>query len=127
MKEADFSIRDFLRFWGMPESKVVQGKNGLRYGNPLQKGIYWYYFSKMRRKQDFEKYGECITCLLPVDDWQQADAGHIVPARECGVYLLFHSMNVHLQHKHCNNPKWTPDAGFHNALNLDKRYGLGTA
>ena len=53
-------------------------------------------------------------------------AGHLFAAKGCGFTLLFHPLNVHLQHSKCNNPRFTPSAGIFNALNINKRYGPGT-
>ncbi len=91
------------------------------------KGIYWYYFSRFVRMRDFILYRKCISCNGHVDDWKNADAGHYVAVSHCGFSLLFHEKAVNLQHKHCNNPVWNPDAGAGYSHGLDKRYGEGTA
>ena len=66
-----------------------------------------------------------MTCGLYVEKGSD-QAGHLFAARNCGFGLLFHPMNVHLQHSKCNNPRFTPSAGVFNALNIEKRYGAGT-
>lgn len=110
---------DFQRSWGVPPNVKT------RYVGV--KGIYWWHFSRFIRKRDFEKYGRCISCNKVIDDWRNAHAGHFVSAAESGPQLLFHPMNVHMQCPKCNNPMFTPHAGVGYAINLDKRYGLGTA
>lgn len=90
------------------------------------KGVYWYYFSRMIRERDYKLYnGLCMTCLKYVERGSD-QCGHLFPARDCGFTLLFHPLNNHLQHSKCNNPRFTPSAGIHNAINIEKRYGTGT-
>jgi len=91
-----------------------------------RKGIYWYLFSKMIRKRDYQEHeGLCMTCQKYVEKGSD-QCGHLFPARDCGFNLLFHPQNNHLQHSKCNNPRFTPSAGIHNAINIEKRYGIGT-
>ena len=73
------------------------------------------------------RYGTCISCDKRVENWEHEDAGHFIAASRGGFGLLFEPINVHLQHKKCNNPRFTPDAAVGYAINLDKRYGVGTA
>ena len=90
------------------------------------KGVYWFWFSRTIRDRDYEKFsGKCITCGLYVERGSD-QACHIFAAKNCGFALLFHPLNVHLGHSHCNNPRFTPDAGVSNALTMEKRYGLDT-
>ena len=90
------------------------------------KGVYWFWFSRTIRVRDYEKFsGKCITCGLYVERGSD-QACHIFAAKNCGFALLFHPLNVHLGHSHCNNPRFTPDAGVSNALTMEKRYGLDT-
>ena len=75
------------------------------------KGVYWYWFSRTVRDRDYEKYGGiCMTCDGYVEEGSD-QAGHLFAARNCGFALLFHPLNVHLQHSKCNNPRFTPSAG----------------
>lgn len=90
------------------------------------KGVYWFWFSRTIRDRDYERYsGLCMTCGRFVERGQD-QAGHLLAARNCGFALLFHPLNVHLQHSKCNNPRFTPQAGVLNALNIGKRYGHET-
>jgi len=66
-----------------------------------------------------------MTCNQYVEKGDD-QAGHLFAAKGCGFTLLFHPMNVHLQHSKCNNPRFTPSAGVFNAVNIEKRYGAGT-
>ena len=91
-----------------------------------RKGIYWNLFSKYIRNRDYENFeGLCMTCLKYVEKGDD-QCGHLFPARDCGFLLLFHEKNNHLQHSKCNNPRFTPSAGIHNSINIEKRYGTGT-
>jgi 5-methylcytosine-specific restriction endonuclease McrA len=91
------------------------------------KGKLWEIFSKYVRIRDFLKHGTCISCGNKLPHWKLGDAGHYVAAGHCGFGLLFDEKNVNLQCKKCNNPKWTPDATIPYGLELDKRFGKGTA
>lgn len=91
------------------------------------KGDYWTLFSEYIRRRDWLKYGTCICCEKVIEEWKFADAGHYVAAGNGGFGLLFDEQNVNLQCKRCNNPKWSPDASIPYGINLDKRYGKGTA
>lgn len=112
------SKADFLRSWG-----IFPG-TWMRYTGI--KGVYWFWFSRTIRERDYEKYGGlCMTCLMPVERGDD-QAGHLLAASKCGFALLFHPLNVHLQHARCNNPRFTPHAGVLNVLNISKRYGNDT-
>lgn len=108
---------DLKREWNVPVKANLRYK-GLR-------GIYWYWLSRDVRESEWKKYGHCITCLKPIADWRLADCGHILPAANCGEFLIFHRENLTIQCKACNNPRFTPDAGIRNAINLEKRHGAG--
>jgi hypothetical protein len=105
------------REWLVPDGAYRRYK-GLR-------GILWYWLSRDVRKDEWERYGVCITCLEPVEDWHYADCGHMVDAANCGEYLRFLRRNLALQHKKCNNPRFTPSAMALNAVHYDQRYGQG--
>lgn len=109
---------DIWREWLVPDN-AYHRYNGLR-------GIFWYWLSREVRKSDWEKYGTCLTCGEEVEDWEMADCGHIIASKWCGEYLRFRRENLTLQHKKCNNPRFTPQAGILNAVNIDKRHGVGT-
>jgi len=86
--------------------------------------VLWYYFSLFVRQRDVEKYGTCISCGGPLN-WENAHAGHFMPADDCGRDLLFDEVNVNGECKHCNGFDGAHLLGY--AENLDKRYGPGTA
>lgn len=109
---------DFNRSWG------IDPKRALRYNGV--KGVYWHYFSIHVRKRDFMQYGRCISCNKKVEDWKLCDAGHFVAASRSRK-LQFHPQNVNLQCKFCNGPYNSKASGAGYAVNLDKRYGAGTA
>ena len=91
-----------------------------------ERGIYWFWLSRDVRQSEFEKWdGRCLTCLMRLEDWRDGDCGHVVPSANCGEFLRFHRKNLTLQHKKCNNPHFTPDAGLRNAIHYDQRYGAG--
>lgn len=113
-----------LRFYGVPEEKVKQGTGWLRYKNPIEKGIYWYFFSLYIRQRDIEKYGTCISCGREIT-MQNSNAGHFMPADDCGRDLLFDPLNVNAECQKCNAWDDTHLLGY--AENLDVRYGNGTA
>lgn len=121
MKKKKPSKASILRSYGMP---AEYKSYNLRYKNPLEKGIYWYFFSLAIRKRDIEKYGTCISCEkeITVDT---CDAGHFIPAGSCGPLLLFHSLNVNAECSHCN--AWDDLHLLGYARNLDLRYGEGTS
>ena len=113
-KRKRVSVAEFKRSWG------ISPKGWMRYSGI--KGIYWHYFSRSVRMRDYEEHdGLCMTCMLYVDP-HDAQGGHLLPARNCGFALLFHPKNVHLQHSKCNNPRFTPDAGLRNGINIERRY-----
>lgn len=110
---------DLCREWSIPQNSFKLRYTGLR-------GVYWYWLSRDVRKSEWEKWnGLCLTCLEPIEDWQFADCGHIVASRWCGEFLRFNRMNLTIQHKKCNNPRFCPQAGVMNAINIDKRHGTG--
>lgn len=106
--------------WSIPTTNNFK----LRYTG--LRGVYWYWLSRDVRKSEWEKYnGECLTCLERIEKWEEADCGHIVASRWCGEFLRFNRMNLTIQHKKCNNPRFCPQAGVMNAINIDKRHGTG--
>lgn len=116
------SKADFLRQWKLPYPSFTY--NNLRYKNPPEKGVYWYYLSLEVRKRDIEKWGTCISCGRELT-WENAQAGHFMPAANCGRDLLFDLMNVHGECNACNGFDSTHLLGY--SENLDRRYGAGTA
>lgn len=116
------SKADFLRSWGLPYPSFQY--HHLRYKQPPEKGVFWYYFSLFIRKRDIEKYGTCISCGRRIT-LEKSDAGHFMPAADCGRDLLFDERNVNAECKHCNAWDSTHLLGY--AEGLDARYGAGTA
>ena len=115
------SKTDVLRSYGITGHS---GFDWLRYKNPPEKGIYWYLFSLYVRHRDVERYGTCISCGRPITV-ETSDAGHFMPARDCGRDLLFHDKNVNAECSQCNAWDDTHLLGY--AEGLDSRYGQGTA
>lgn len=107
-----------LRSWG------ILRPIWLRYKNPIEKGIYWYYFSKFIRARDIATFGTCISCGRSIT-METSDCGHFIPAGECGPDLLFDPRNNNAECSHCN--AWDGLHLFGYAKNLDLRYGVGTA
>ena len=120
-KRAKTTEADLKRQWGVPV------KTQLRYKGI--KGIMWYWTSISVRQRDMELFnGECIDmCGKFAENWWDFDAGHFIPASNCGFGLLFDRKNLHGQLKACNNPRFSPHSPIGYALGLDKRYGAGTA
>lgn len=119
------SKTDYLRSLGVTEPYVLKmGFKGLRYRNPPAKGVYWHFFSSFVRQRDIEKWGTCISCGRPIT-MENSDAGHFMPASNCGRDLLFDPLNVNTECKSCNGFDEAHLLGY--ADNLDKRYGKGTA
>jgi len=114
---------DVFRKWNMPDS-LKGSKRSLRYSNPLEKGIYWYWFSRYIRERDVMRWGVCISCGKPIT-FESCDAGHFVPANGCGRDLLFDERNVNAECSRCN--AWDEMHLIGYAKGLDFRYGPGTA
>lgn len=110
---------EFMRTWGLDPRKVT-----LRYKNPLEKGVYWYYVSQLVRQRDVEQYGTCISCGKTIT-FETSQAGHFMPARSCGRDLMFDLRNLNAECSHCNAWDETHLLGY--ADELDRRYGNGTA
>lgn len=119
------SKADVLRGWGITEPNLIKaGFTWLRYKNPPEKGIYWYWLSRYVRERDVAKYGTCISCGRAITV-EGSQAGHFMPADSCGRDLLFDLRNVNAECSHCNAWDDTHLLGY--AEGLDERYGEGTA
>lgn len=120
------TVADILREYKIPEARIKAGgaKSWLRYVNPIEKGVYWYWLSLYVRERDVKKYGTCISCgrTITMDNSQ---GGHFMPARDCGRDLLFDLQNVNAECESCNAFDETHLLGY--AEGLDERYGEGTA
>lgn len=112
------SKADFLRGWYLPYPSFKW--DHLRYKNPPEKGVYWYYLSLFIRERDVKQYGTCISCgkEITVDT---CDAGHFIPASACGRDLLFDPMNVHAECPRCN--AWDESHMLGYERGLTERYG----
>lgn len=114
------SKSDLCREWGLSPTQH------LRYTGIA--GIYWVYLSRQIRQEDFNKYGgRCVSCPRRLESWQDGDCGHFVASGDGGFGTRFLRQNLALQCKRCNNPSWCPDAPAFFALEVDKRWGAGTA
>ena len=122
MKVKKQTDKELLLSWGItnPHMRIKQ----LRYKNPVEKGIYWYWFGRHVRERDVKKYGVCVSCGKPIT-FETCDPGHFMPAVDCGRDLLFDEQNVNAECKQCNAWDDTHLLGY--AEGLDKRYGEGTA
>lgn len=116
------SFAAIMRRYGLPS--FFSSPKHLRYRNPIEKGIYWYHFSLSVRRRDVEKWGTCISCGRPITV-DTAQAGHFMPAGNCGRDLLFDPRNVNAECYPCNGFDEAHLVGY--ARNLDLRYGAGTA
>lgn len=123
-KAGKTTFADKLRSYGLPEWKVQQGRHGLRWLYPFEKGVYWFFFSLFIRNRDVDKYGTCISCgrEITVDT---SDCGHFIPAGQCGRDLLFDERNNNAECPRCNAWDELHLVGY--AKGLDNRYGPGTA
>lgn len=111
-------IVDLWREWLVPDN-AYRRFTGLR-------GIYWYWLSRDVRKSEWEKWDKlCLTCLLPIERWEDGQCGHVIASHGCGEYLRLNRINLTIQHSHCNNSRFTPNAGGLNAVHYDQRYGQG--
>lgn len=111
------SKKDLLRQWGLPEKFQW---HHLRYKNPYQKGVLWFFTSLHVRQRDVEKWGTCISCDRPITV-ETADCGHFAPASSCGRDLLFDLKNLSAECSRCN--AWDEGHLIGYRKGLVKRYG----
>lgn len=111
--------REFNRYWGIPEKYELRWR-GLR-------GVAWYYFSRAIKQEEFKKHnGKCVSCPAILARWEDGQAAHYISvSRSLGMALL--RKNIALSCPRCNNPTWSPDASIPFGIELDRRYGDGTA
>lgn len=121
-KRANFS--ELARAYGLDEGAVKRGPKGLRYSAVVEKGICWYWFARYIRARDFHDYAECISCG-EFKLYHELQAGHFVPAGDCGITLVMDERNVNGECNNCNAFDGMHLLGY--ARNLDARYGAGTA
>lgn len=115
------SVAALCRRWGLPKTFK---RGDLRYKQPPEKGIYWYWVSLFVRMRDVEKWGACISCGKEIT-LDTCDAGHFMPAGNCGRDLLFDLTNINAECKACNGFDEAHLLGY--AECLDQRYGVGTS
>lgn len=79
------------------------------YGKITTKGRYtgvkakaWAIVSDFVRMRDFIKYGKCVSCNKAIFDWHDGDAGHFISMGGHGALIGFHTDNIALQCKYCN-------------------------
>lgn len=116
-KKKKVTKADLLRAWYLPEK---YSWSNLRYKNPYQKGIYWYFLSLEIRNRDVQMYGTCISCDKPIEV-DTCQAGHFIAAHGCGRDLLFDFLNLNAECPYCNGKN--PNHLFGYERNLAKRYG----
>ena len=116
-KKRKKTYADVKREWLVPANGYTRF-SGLR-------GIYWYWLSRDVRKKEWEKWGVCITCLKPMETWEEGVCGHIIASQNCGEYLRLNPINLTIQHNACNSDRITPQASALNAVHYDERYGQG--
>lgn len=95
------SVSEVMRKYGMPDSYIKAGKALLRYTQPLEKGIYWYWLSQFVRLRDYIKWGTCISCDKQCGI-EEMNAGHYAAAGGCGFALLFDPSNLNGECPRCN-------------------------
>lgn len=116
------SVNSLMKEYGLSTWK--SGRNALRYKSIPLKGIAWYWFAKYIRLRDAQTWGKCISCGKP-KTFEELDAGHFAPARDCGLGLLMDALNVNGECFYCN--QWNPTHLWGYEKNLDIRYGTGIA
>lgn len=106
-----------LASYGLPASYK---SSNLRYGQPIERGILWYWFSKFIRERDREL--PCISCGNHKPEYH---GGHFIAAGAMSAdEMVFNEMNVSAECPFCN---LRDKAKLKYAYNLDRRYGPGTA
>lgn len=120
MKKKKQTKADKLRSWGLPYPSFQW--SSLRYKQPYEKGVYWYWFSLFVRQRDVADYGTCISCNRPIAV-DTCDAGHFIAADGCGRDLLFDPLNVNAECSRCN--AWDANHLIGYERGLKERYGEG--
>lgn len=123
-KKKQQTFAEIAREYGLDEGAVRAGKSGLRYSNPFEKGICWYWFARYIRKRDAKKFGRCIACNRE-KTFEELQCGHFAPAGSCGLDLLMDERNCNGECEGCNAFDDMHLLGY--ADNLDRRYGEGTS
>lgn len=104
--------------YGLPDT--ILGPSSLRYSQPVERGILWYWFSRFIRERD--KHLPCINCGKFKDG---IHAGHFIAAGKASWdEMVFSEKNVSGECSSCNLRDKTK---LKYEYNLDQRYGIGTA
>lgn len=119
VKRKKETVSEVLRSWGLPAHMIKKGKTSLRYRDPLERGILWYWFSLWVRNRD--KDLPCISCGVFKDDYQ---GGHFIPAGSMSCdFMVFNERNVHAECGNCNHKD---KRKLKYGIELNKRLGAGT-
>lgn len=92
-------VGEYLRAFGLPPRYDTLKR--LRYRNPPEKGIAWYYIARYVRERDAREYGTCISCGT-AKGFSELQAGHYAPAGNCGPDLLLDPRNINGECGRCN-------------------------
>lgn len=117
------NLSALMREYGLPDS-FKGSKRALKYTQPPEKGICWYWFARYVRARDAERWGKCISCGRH-KTFEELQAGHFAPSGDCGEDLVMDERNVNGECNDCNAFDRMHLLGY--ARNLDIRYGEGTA
>lgn len=72
------------------------------HGNTLAQRKLWKLTSDMVRKEEWEKYGTCVSCHRKIDNWQDGQCGHFKAWSACNGFFKFERKNLALQCGYCN-------------------------
>lgn len=104
---------ELRELYGLPSS--IFGPTHLRYRQPVERGILWYWFSKFIRLRD--KDLPCISC----GEYKEHQAGHFIPTGSCSWDgLVFSELNVSGECANCNN---RDKRKLRYGINLNERHG----
>ena len=79
-------------------NKIPYGSHG---STPAQKR-YWKVVSDTYRKEDWEKYGVCVSCGRAIENWWEGDLAHFKKYAVCNSWFKFQRENLALSCKGCN-------------------------
>lgn len=90
-------------------------------------GVLWYVLSQYVRKTEFKEYGgKCVDqCGAEISSWEESDCGHFRSAKSLSTRFL--RENLGIQRKYCNSPRGGNGNQYAFGLEIDRRYGPGTA
>lgn len=111
--------------------KELWGQYGLEVPKYIRysglQGVLWWVLSRYVRQEEFIKYGgKCVDgCGKPIEAWEDADCGHFRSAKSLATRFL--RENVAIQRKNCNSPRGGNGRQYDFGLEVDRRWGKGTA